>query len=168
MLRAGLKMTREFMYLTCGLLLALAAAPAHAQEAAKGAIDTRLEARKVVRSAGGTETLVAADNVKPGDVIEYAATYRNTTREPVKNLVATLPIPAHTEWVVGSARPANAKASPDARAFGEIPLKRRALKDGRAIEETIPYRDYRYLRWYPGELAGDASVTFVARVRVVE
>jgi uncharacterized repeat protein (TIGR01451 family) len=168
MLRAGLKMTREFMYLTCGLLFALAAATGHAQDSAKGAIDTRLEARKVVRSAAGSETLVPADHVKPGDVIEYAATYRNTTREPVKNLVATLPIPAHTEWVAGSARPANAKASPDARAFDAIPLKRRAMKDGRPVEETIPYREYRALRWYPGELAGEASVTFVARVRVVE
>jgi hypothetical protein len=49
-----------------------------------------------------------------------------------------------------------------------MPLKRKAMRDGREIEEAVPVRDYRYLRWYPGELGGEKAMTFTARVRVVE
>lgn len=146
--------------------LCVAAVPFLSHAASNGAIETTLEQRKVVRAADGRERLVPADTVKPGDVIEYVATYRNTTREPVRNLEATLPIPAHTELVPGSAR--RAKASLDARDFGDIPLKRATLRDGRQVEELVPYRDYRYLRWYAGELGAEMSVTFTARVKVVE
>lgn len=161
-------MTRIFKHLSLGLLIAIGAGQTHAQGPSNGPIESRLEAKKVIRASDGRESLVAADVVKPGDLIEYVATYRNTSREPVRNLEATLPIPPHTELVAGSARPANAKASVDARAFGDVPLTRPTQRDGRARNENIPYREYRYLRWYPGVLAGETSVTFVARVRVVE
>jgi uncharacterized repeat protein (TIGR01451 family) len=146
--------------------LCVAAAPFLSHAASNGAIETTLEQRKVVRAADGRERLMAADTVKPGDVIEYAATYRNTTREPVRNLEATLPIPVHTELVPGSTR--RAKASLDARDFGDIPLRRTAIREGKRVEELVPYRDYRYLRWYAGELGAEMSVTFTARVKVVE
>jgi hypothetical protein len=90
------------------------------------------------------------------------------TRRPVKNLEATLPIPSNTEFVPGSPNPAAAKASVDSRAWADMPLKRKAMRDGREIEEAVPVRDYRYLRWYPGELGGEKAMTFTARVRVVE
>jgi uncharacterized repeat protein (TIGR01451 family) len=147
-------------------MLAIAAFSLPAQAEANGPIETRLEARKVVRAADGREAFAAADAAKPGDVIEYVATYRNTSRQAVRDLVATLPIPAHTEFGPGSAR--RAKASLDARDFGDIPLKRTVVRDGRAVEEIVPYRDYRYLRWYPGALGAEMSVTFTARVKVVE
>ena len=147
-------------------MLAIAAFPLPAQAEANGPIETRLEARKVVRATDGSEAFAAADAAKPGDVIEYVATYRNTSRQAIRDLVATLPIPAHTEFVPGSAR--RAKASLDARDFGDIPLKRSVVRDGRAVQETVPYRDYRYLRWYPGELGAEMSVRFTARVKVVE
>ena len=87
-------------------------------------IESRLEARKVVVGADGKESFAAADAARPGDVIEYAATYRNTATQPVRNLEATLPIPANTELVPGSAAPAGAKASLDSRSFEQVPLKR--------------------------------------------
>lgn len=151
------------------LALLLAAGSAQAQQApAKGPVETTLEARKVVRAADGKETLAPAETAKPGDVIEYAATYRNTSRQAVKSLQATLPIPANTEFVPGSVKPAGARASVDGATFAEIPLKRRVTRDGRQVEEQVPYREYRYLRWYPGELGGDKAVSFNARVKVIE
>jgi uncharacterized repeat protein (TIGR01451 family) len=144
----------------------LAAGPLHAQQ--QSPIETTLEARKVVRAADGKESFAPAAAAKPGDVIEYVATYRNVTRRPVKNLEATLPIPSNTEFVPGSPNPAAAKASVDSRAWADMPLKRKAMRDGREIEEAVPVRDYRYLRWYPGELGGEKAMTFTARVRVVE
>jgi uncharacterized repeat protein (TIGR01451 family) len=149
-----------------GIAAILAAVPLHAQQ--PGPIETTLEARKVIRAADGKESFAAATAAKPGDVIEYVATYRNVTRRPVRNLEATLPIPGNTEFVPGSPNPAAAKASVDSRSWADMPLKRKAMRDGREIEETVPLRDYRYLRWYPGELEGEKAMTFTARVRVVE
>jgi uncharacterized repeat protein (TIGR01451 family) len=151
------------------MALALAWAAAQAAYAqSNGAVETRLEAHKVERAADGRETLGAAQAARPGDVIEYAATYRNTGKQPVRNLEATLPIPANTEYLEGSAQPAQAKASVDAHAFGALPLKRHVVRDGKPVEEVVPLREYRYLRWYPGELEPGKSVTFTARVKVIE
>jgi uncharacterized repeat protein (TIGR01451 family) len=161
-------MNRAFKSLGFATLIAAGAMAAHAQTASNGPVETRMEARKVVRAGDGKEALVAAQVAKPGDVIEYAVTYRNSGREAVSNLVATLPIPAHTEFIPGTARPANARASLDASAFGDMPLERKTQRAGREMVEAVPHREYRYLRWYPGELGPGQSVTFSARVKVLE
>jgi len=146
-------------------LLLVAAAPAMAQTS--GAVETRLEAHKVVLAADGKESFVPADAARPGDEIEYVATYRNTGSQPVRNLQATLPIPADTELVRGTARPANARASLDGNAFAAMPLMRKVVRDGKSVEEEVPYREYRFLRWFPGELGGDKTASFAARVKVL-
>ncbi len=149
-------MNRAFTTWVLATLIAASAAPALAQSRPDGPVRTRLEAHKVVRAAAGSEALVPADNVKPGDVIEYVVTYRNTGAEAVHDLEATLPIPEATEFIVGSTRPAGAKASWD------------GATDGRAVVEMVAPRAYRFLRWYPGDLAAGQSVTFTARVKVIE
>ena len=131
-------------------------------------VHTTLEARKVVVGADGRERLVAAETARPGDVIEYVVTSRNTGRETVRDLAATLPIPGNTELIEGSARPANAKASLDARRFDYMPLMRGAVRDGRPVVEPVPAREIRYLRWSTAQLAGQRSLSFAARVRVLE
>jgi uncharacterized repeat protein (TIGR01451 family) len=148
------------------VVCACAAAPLYAQQS-QSPVQTRLEARKVVVAADGKETFAAAESARPGDVIEYTATYRNSGRAPVSNVQATLPIPPHTELVPDSARPANAQASVDGRTFSPLPLLRKVRREGREIDEPVPIREYRYLRWFPGEMAGGASNTFTARVRVI-
>jgi uncharacterized repeat protein (TIGR01451 family) len=158
-------MRTMFNALSAAAMLVIAALPLHAQPAA---IESTLEARKVVRGADGGESFASADVAKPGDVIEYVATYRNTTLETIRDLEATLPIPAHTELIAGSARPAAARASLDAREFSSLPLKRRAIRDGREVDEAVPYRDYRFLRWAPVHLGARMTVTYTARVKVLE
>jgi uncharacterized repeat protein (TIGR01451 family) len=154
----------------CSAVALLAvAAPSHAQQQRPVRSNVRLESRKVVAAADGKETFAAAESAKPGDVIEYTATYRNTTRQAIKGLEATIPVPSNTEFVAGSQRPAQAKASLDARTLGRhAPSSARSCADGREVEEQVPVREYRYLRWFPGELGGDKTMTFTARVRVVQ
>ena len=147
-------------------VLVAAAWPAAAQQG--NPLVTQLEARKVVRGADGKESFAAADSAKPGDVIEYVATYRNTGKQPLRNLEATLPIPANTEFVPGSANPASAKASVDAKSYAAMPLKRTTVKDGKPVEALVPARDYRSLRWFAGELPADKSARFTARVKVLD
>ena len=147
-----------------------AAAVAHAQPAAKagGPLETRLEQQKVTRTAAGKEQLAPADAVRPGEVIEYTATYRNTSRQALRNVEATLPIPSNTEFIPGSVKPGNAKASLDGRAFADMPLKRTVTRNGKQVQEEVPAREYRALRWYPGELGPEKTVAYTARVKVVD
>jgi uncharacterized repeat protein (TIGR01451 family) len=139
---------------------------AHAQQSSP--IETRLEARRVVQQADGKEGFAGAEAAKPGDVIEYTASYRNVSQQPVRNLEATLPIPANTELVEASPTPAGANASVDARSFEPMPLKRKVRRGASEVDEAVPLRDYRSLRWYPGELPPGRTLTFKARVRVLD
>jgi hypothetical protein len=71
-------MNRATTAFALAILIAAQVTAALAQSRPNGPVQTRLEAHKVVRAAGGSESLVPADNVKPGDVMEYVVTYRNT------------------------------------------------------------------------------------------
>ena len=42
------------------------------------------------------------------------------------------------------------------------------MRDGKTNEEEIPVREYRFLRWRGGDLAGEASSTYTARVKVID
>src|SRR3954466_5929555 len=138
------------------LALAITIGVAHAQQ--KGPLESTLEQHKVVRAADGKETLAAASSVRPGDVIEYVATYRNTGRAPLTGVEATLPIPPNTEFVPGSARPATARASVDGATYAALPLMRKVVRGGKTVEEPVPTREYRYLRWSAPQIAGEQSV----------
>jgi len=153
-----------------GIALAVMAAalPARAQAPAKDPVEARLEVRKIVRAPDGRESSSAAAVVKPGDVLEYVVTYRNNGAKPVRDFAATLPIPPATELVAGTERPAGAAASVDAREFKPVPLKRKVMRNGREMEEAVPFRDYRALRWTTPELKAGQSLTYSARVKVLE
>lgn len=152
-----------------GAILAafLAATPGAWAQQGAAPLESRLAARKVV-VVDGRDTFADANAARPGDVIEYLATYRNTGASALTGMQATVPIPANTEFVPGSARPAGAKASLDGRAYADIPLKRTVTRDGKQVEEQVPYREYRYLRWTAGELGGGKTLVYTARVRVVD
>lgn len=147
-------------------IAAFTALPAAAQKE-PDPLESRLSAHKIA-VAEGRETRVDAATAKPGDVIEYVATYRNAGKVALKGLQATLPIPRETEFIPGSTTPADAKASIDGRTFADIPLKRKVTRNGQQIEEQVPYREYRALRWNAGELGGEKTMAFTARVRVVD
>ena len=155
--------------LVSALAAALLATPAawSQAKAPNGPLASELVARKVVTAADGRETLASADAAKPGDVLEYTATFRNTGKAALSRVEATLPIPDSVEFIPGSAKPANAKASADGKAFGDMPLKRVVKKNGVDVEEVVPVREYRLLRWAPVDLGGEKSASYVARVRVL-
>ena len=153
---------------TAGLVVGFAFAFGALAQKEGGPVQSRLEQAKVVRAADGKESRVSADAARPGELFEYTATYENASGKAVRNLEATLPIPAETELVGGSERPAGARASIDGKAFGALPLKRKKLVQGKEVEETVPLREVRYLRWSAGELAAGQSTVFSARVKVLE
>jgi uncharacterized repeat protein (TIGR01451 family) len=128
-----------------------------------------LEAHKVVL-AEGKEQLVAAAEAKPGDVLEYRATYRNISAKALRAVMATLPVPSSgVEYLPNTAAPAGVEASIDGAQFAPAPLKRVVMTpDGRPQQQLVPASEYRFLRWPLGDLPAGASKTVSARVRVVK
>lgn len=145
------------------LLLSFALAAQAAQAA--DALESTLEAHKVVRAANGEERFASADLVRPGDELEYRSIYRNVSAKPLNEIVATLPIPEGYEYMEGTAS-AKALASSDGKLFAPLPLMRLVEIDGRKELRPVPYSEYRFLRWHIGVLSPDASAVVVARVRV--
>ncbi len=129
------------------------------------AIAVELTQNRVVKNEKGEEQLVDAAAVKPGDVIEYRATYTNRSTKNVTALIGDLPIPEGLEYIPRSARPGAAlvKAAADDGIFSSEPLMR-ALPDGK--KEPRPYSDYRALRWTLGQLPAGGVTTVSARARV--
>jgi len=156
---------KRFFRLVLAAVMAVGTAKA---QAPAGPLEVRLVASKVI-AEDGRERLTGAADAKPGDLIEYAATYRNTGKVPLRDVQATLPIPRETAFVTGSARPAGARASLDGAGFDELPLKRRVRRaSGEDVLETVPPAEYRALRWRLAELAPGAAATVHARVRVID
>ena len=152
--------------LTLAPISLVLAAPA-ATASAAAAISARLQAFKVVPQADGAEKLAAADVAKPGDVIEYQATYFNQSKRAATNLNATLPIPSALSYVPNSASPAGFMASTDAQNFAPAPLKRAAKdENGKTIMVLVPFSEYRALRWNVKQLAPGDNFKVSARANV--
>ena len=130
---------------------------------------SELTVNQVVVIEKGKEVLRPAAEVKPGDLLQYTATYVNGGTSPVKQLVASLPIPVGTQWVDANAVPRPAMASTDGKVFTAVPLMRRVKKaDGRVVDEAVPLAEYRAMRWPEQLVAAGATYTVSSRVRVTE
>lgn len=142
---------------------AFAAPAAHAD----GDVRVSMTAQRVTTDAHGVEHLDQAEQARPGETIEYRALYHNEGDATVRQLLASLPVPAGMEYVPGSAAPAQVLASLDGRTFAPVPLKRLVrLPNGDEIEQLVPYREYRALRWSLGDLDANGEQVVQARMRV--
>lgn len=129
---------------------------------------SKLALMSVAQQSNGQESLTLVSVIKPGDLLQYTAVYENTSKQPAKKMVATLPIPVETEFVASSAIPATAMASLDGKLYQPIPLKREVKQaNGKLVTVAVPFGEYRFLRWPERELAAGASFSASARVRVV-
>ena len=161
-------MAHRFSFPTRIALAALLILTASGRAAMAQAADVKvsLVAQRVV-TADGRETLVEADKAKPGDTIQYAATYRNVGQSPAYNVGATVPIPTGLELVADSAKPAAEQASLDGKNFSAIPLMH-DVKNAKGVVESqpVPLSQYRALRWVIKELAAGGDATVSVRTRV--
>ncbi len=147
-------------------LMALSAPAFGAAE--KATLTSELQVWNVVRKADGAEALLPAQSVKPGDLLQYTAVYRNADSRAVSRLVASLPIPLGTELVGASAVPREVQASLDGKVYAATPLMRKLRRaDGQMVDVQVPLTEYRYLRWPEQQIAAGATFSTSARVRVV-
>jgi uncharacterized repeat protein (TIGR01451 family) len=146
--------------LSAALALAL---PALAEEAV---VTSSMTANRVELVDGKT-VLHPATEARPGDVLEYRATYVNHGGGAVDHLQATVPVPAGTTYLGDSALPNGAQASTDARSFAPLPLQHRVKgADGQWHQEAVPLADYRALRWDVGSLNPGKSAVVSLHVRI--
>ena len=151
---------------TAFALLAALTQETLAQSTTNG-VESRLTQSKVTRGSDGKERLESAATTKPGEVIEYRASYANKAKEPARSLEATLPVPLGLEYVAGTVSPAGAMATIDNVKFEAIPLKRMVKQaDGRMVEREVPTTEYRALRWKLGSLEAGKDTVVSARMRV--
>ena len=110
-----------------------------------------------------------ATSAKPGDVLEYSASYFNGGKTPVERVQAVVPVPPGTVLLANSAKPANPQATLDGVSFSATPLKRTVkLPDGKSRDELVPLSEYRALRWPLGTIAASQNVVVSLRVQVVQ
>ena len=150
-----------------GGLIAAAVISVMAASAMAQVVVSELTVSSVVKQRSGEEQLAPAQSVKPGDLLQYTATYRNDGNQAVKRLAATLPIPLGTEFVGASAVPRNVLASVGGHEFEPLPLMRKVKRpDGQVVDVPVPLAEYRALRWPERELAAGATYVTSVRVRV--
>jgi uncharacterized repeat protein (TIGR01451 family) len=128
------------------------------------ALSANLTQRKVVKSASGAEKFEDASTVKPGDIIEYRATYTNNSTRSVAQLKAQLPIPEGLEYIALSAKPGadTVKAATRDGIFSSEPLMRREKEK----QVPVPYSEYRQMQWTLGVLPANGVAVVSARARV--
>lgn len=150
-----------------GRLIAVAVMSVMVASAMAQGVVSELTVSSVVKQRSGEEQLAPTQSVKPGDLLQYTATYRNDGKQTVKRLAATLPIPLGTEFVAASAAPRNVLASVGGQVFEPLPLMRKVKRpDGQVVDVPVPLAEYRALRWPERDLAAGATYVTSVRVRV--
>jgi len=137
---------------------------------AAGPLAIELKSEKVttvVLQGKSEERRDAAKAIKPADIIEYRANYKNTSAKELRGVQAVLPIPSGMTVDLNSAKPLPVQASSDGRQFYPVPLTRQVrAADGQLKTVNVPLSEYRALRWSLGALAAGASREVVLRARV--
>ncbi len=172
----------------CAIAVAVSAGGAWALEApsaagskmasdlgALGAAERTKERKSVVAeirsyrviSVAGKEIFSDATDIRPGDVVEYRATFRNIDASAVTGTRALMPLPVGMVYEPSSARPAaGVKASAADGVFAPLPLMREVkTEQGRRLVE-VPLEEYRAIAWDLGEIQPGKSVQVSARVRL--
>jgi uncharacterized repeat protein (TIGR01451 family) len=159
---AYINMFKKLSVLIAATLLATQIQAAPTVAATKNEpIQVKLENFKVSTNNEGKEVLLVAKEAKPGEVLEYRATYTNVSTKAIGNLVATLPIPKGTEYQAKTAMPvAGAEATLDNVTFAPVPLMTPDKK------QPISPKEYRALRWKVSTLKANEAIVVSARVKV--
>jgi uncharacterized repeat protein (TIGR01451 family) len=125
-----------------------------------------LTVQKVI-SKGEKESFVAADKVKPGEIVEYRANYANVSKAVLNAVVADLPVPKGMDYMKDSAHPVAVLATVDSKVYQPVPLKRKVKdKTGREQVLLVPLSEYRGLRWLLGSIPAGKELAVSARMQV--
>jgi len=165
---AGNRRTAQVFLLCVFLASTFGNTSAMAGAQQKDAVTIELTMKRVVTDAKGNEILEDVPRIKPGDLVEYTAVYRNRSKQSISGLKGSLPVPLGLEYVKRSARPSSVLATTDGVNYAVEPLMRTIKdKDGKDQRVEVPYPEYRNLRWEIGNLDAGKKAAVSARMRVI-
>lgn len=127
--------------------------------ASAGQLEVKLQAFKVTHDDTGKEQLVSADEAEPGEVIEYQATYTNTSNIPLEQVAPEVPVPSGLTLITGSIHPVPSEGSRDGKTFAPLPLHD-------AEGHPVPAAEIRSIRWFIATLAPASTFTVSLRATV--
>jgi uncharacterized repeat protein (TIGR01451 family) len=157
-----------------GTIIRITAVAAAALAFAGGAwaeahIKSELVAEKLVRQPSGELATAPANDVKPGDLVVYTASYKNYGDVAAHALVATVPVPPGMDYqgIPQGDKLAPSQASLDGFTFAPIPLTRKVkTAQGKELVQPVPLAEYRALRWNTAELSAGAVISLRLTAKV--
>ncbi|OLF39504.1 hypothetical protein [Psychrobacter sp. Cmf 22.2] len=124
---------------------------------AADSLKMQLQANKIVKTADGKVSYIAASNAQKGETIQYRATYTNVIDQSINDVAVTLPIPTNMVFT-GETKPNSAQATIDGKNYADMPLMRKV--DGKIVK--VPLSEYKALRWniklLPANKSADVSL----------
>lgn len=123
------------------------------------ALNTHLSADKIIVNQIGEEIRSRADNVNPGDIIEYIYTIENDNKLSAYYLQPAIPIPKETKLIPKSIFPDNFKVSVDGINFIDFPVLDQE-------KEEVPASAYKIIKWNIDELKSKEVIDVRLRVKI--
>jgi len=116
------------------------------------------------------ENLVAADEIKAGDTVEYQLTYTNNMGESITKLKPELPVPQGMKLVAETATPSLTGAALEAQgSIQALPIRTRyQLPNGKTVTRDVTPDQFKRLQWMVNRLASGESITLSVRMVVTE
>ncbi len=140
----------------------------HADEPIQGAMEAF-----VVQLEDERETLLAAKEVEPNQLVEYQLTYTNVGESKINGLTVVGPVPEGTTYVSDTANAdvdAALQVSIDGgKTFEPEPVIRLETREsGEVVEKVVPPEQYTHLKWKAQDaITADGGTQFYTyRVRV--
>ena len=121
-------------------------------EATSSPLQSSMQAFVIAQGQDGKETVQPAQEVEPGQTIEYRLDYTNVGQTALKGIAITGPIPDATHYL---GETANTQAASDftvsidgGKTFEGEPVKRMVENEqGKKDEKVIPPSEYTHVRW---------------------
>lgn len=159
---------RQLLFATVMALPLFGLSTGYADDPIQGAMEAF-----VVELEDNRETLLAAKEVEPNQLVEYQLTYTNKSESNINGLTVVGPVPEGTTYVSNTAN-ADVSASllvsiDGGKTFETEPVIRLETKDtGEVIEKVVPPEQYTHLKWKAENAIGaDGGTQFYTyRVRV--
>lgn len=148
--RRTCRVTGLFLGLAVVLILCL---PLQVQaESDEGGLIGVIEAYRVVTNKDGQEQLLPAEKAQPNDIIEYKLTYKNTSTDPLRNIVITDPVPNEAVYISESAvlpRVGRVQFSiDDGKSYHAWPVKVQVeTADGELVWKDAEPEQVTHIRW---------------------
>ena len=143
---------------------AMAFAPAAQAQETAGPVSLTTVIEQVETAADGSQSVVEALGVVPGDMLQFTNAFRNNSGQAIENFTLVNPVPA--DVIVAAESAANLEVSVDGgTVWGPLASLEIETEDGarRAAEAG----DITHLRWIVAELAPEQSgeVSYRAVIR---